>query len=112
MEKMNQILSLYIENVKKIYGSHLRKIILYGSYARGEATEYSDTDIMILVDLDDTEIKKYADQLSDMTFDMNLDNDVLIMPIVKNVDHFNYWLEAYPFYNNVDREGVSLYGAA
>lgn len=112
MEKMNQILSLYIENVKKIYGSHLQKIILYGSYARGEATEYSDTDIMILVDLDDIEIKKYADQLSDMTFDMNLDNDVLIMPIVKNVDHFNYWLGAYPFYNNVDREGVSLYGAA
>jgi hypothetical protein len=67
---------------------------------------------MILVDLDDLEIKKYADELSDMTYDMNLDYDVMIMPIVKNEKHFNYWLESYPFYNNVSKEGVALYGAA
>jgi predicted nucleotidyltransferase len=106
------ILVSYIEQVKKIYGNHLEKIILYGSYARGDATSSSDIDIMILVDLDDLEIKKYADELSDMTYDMNLDYDVMIMPIVKNEKHFNYWLEAYPFYNNVSKEGVSLFAVA
>jgi predicted nucleotidyltransferase len=106
------ILVSYIEQVKKIYGNHLQKIILYGSYARGDATSSSDIDIMILVDLDDLEIKKYADELSDMTYDMNLDYDVMIMPIVKNEKHFNYWLEAYPFYNNVSKEGVSLFAVA
>jgi hypothetical protein len=63
---------------------------------------------MILVDLDDLEIKKYADELSDMTYDMNLDYDVMIMPIVKNEKHFNYWLESYPFYNNVTQRGGSF----
>lgn len=112
MERMQNILWLYIEHVKAIYGNHLQKIILYGSYARGEATPSSDIDIMILVDLDDMEIKKYSDALSDVTYDINLDYDVMIMPIVKNENHFNYWVKVYPFYNNVNREGVSLYGAA
>lgn len=112
MERMQNILRLYIEHVKAIYGNHLQKIILYGSYARGEATPSSDVDIMILVDLDDIEIKKYSDLLSDITYDINLDYDVMIMPIVKNESHFNYWVKVYPFYNNINREGVSLYGAA
>lgn len=32
------------------FGSRLRGIVLYGSYARGEATEDSDIDLMILLD--------------------------------------------------------------
>ena len=112
MAKIKDILLLYIETVRKIYGSHLQKIILYGSYARGDATASSDIDIMILVDLDEMEIKKYANRLSDMTYDINLDYDVIIMPIVKNEAHFNHWVSAYPFYYNVKREGVTLYEAA
>jgi len=32
------------------------------------------------------------------------------MPIVKNLEHFNKWIRSYPFYNNVKKEGVELYG--
>lgn len=35
----------------------------------------------------------------------------MIMPIVKNVNHFQYWLPADPFYKNVKNEGVELYVA-
>lgn len=112
MDKITQILPMYIEKIKTIYGNHLQKIILYGSYARGDATDSSDIDIMILVDLEDQEMKEYFDQLSDITFDINLDYDVMIMPIVKNIKHFDYWSEAYPFYKNINKEGVALYGAA
>ena len=57
------------------------------------------------------EISQKGHQLSDLTFDHNFDNDLEIMPIVKNVEHFNHWLHAYPFYNNIKREGVELYVA-
>ena len=40
-----------------------------------------------------------------------LDHDIMIMPIVKNVNHFQYWLPADPFYKNVKNEGVELYVA-
>lgn len=49
--------------------------------------------------------------LSDITFDFNLDHDLLIMPIVKNITHFQYWLQADPFYQNIKNEGVGLYVA-
>lgn len=111
MTDIKNIMDEYVEAVKSIYGSSLQRIILYGSYARGEATESSDIDIMILVSLDDLSIKNYSDKLSDITFDINLDNDLMIMPIVKNEEHFNKWIGAYPFYRNVEKEGVSLYAA-
>ena len=111
MTDIKNIMDEYVEAVKNIYGSNLKRIILYGSYARGEATELSDIDIMILVSLDDLSIKNYSDKLSDITFDINLDNDLMIMPIVKNEEHFNKWIGAYPFYRNVEKEGVSLYAA-
>jgi len=110
--QMKKILQDYIEQVQQIYGCHLASIILYGSYARGDAHPDSDIDIMILVDLSDEKIREFGEQLSQVTFDTNLDNDVMIMPIVKNISHFRKWIPSYPFYRNINQEGVRLYGAA
>lgn len=108
---LKEILQKYVEDVHEIYGEKLKTIILYGSYARGDFRTDSDIDIMILVDLSDDEIRSKGHALSDLTFDYNFDNDLEIMPIVKNLDHFNKWLRAYPFYNSVRNEGVELYAA-
>lgn len=59
--------------------------------------------------MDEQNIKDYDAKLSDITFDINLDNDLMIMPIVKNENHFRKWIEAYPFYRNIEKEGVKLY---
>lgn len=111
-QTMQQLIQLYVSNIHDIYGSHLRQIILYGSYARGDFRPDSDIDIMILLDLSDIDIKKYRHQLSDMTFDFNMDYDVDIKPIAKNEEHYRKWIDNYPFYSNVNREGVRLYVAA
>ena len=110
-QRLTEILKKYVEDVDKIYGEMLKCIILYGSYARGDFGTDSDIDIMILVDLSDEEIRRKGHMLSDLTFDYNFDNNLAIMPIVKNLDHFNKWLGAYPFYNNIKNEGVELYAA-
>ena len=109
---MKELLDKYIAEIKKIYGTHLQEVILYGSYARGDFKEDSDIDIMILLDLTDMEIKSYRHDLSDMTYDFNMDYDLDIKPMAKNEDHFKKWLNVYPFYANVEREGVKLFDAA
>lgn len=111
-KKMKDLMDQYIMEIKKIYGAHLRKIILYGSYARGDFKADSDVDIMILLDMSDLELKAYSQKLSYMTYDFNLDNDLDIKPIAKSEAHFRKWIVNYPFYANIHREGIVLYGAA
>ena len=109
---IQNVLQQYVQEIIKIYGSHLKRIILYGSYARGDFREDSDVDIMILLDLTDMESKAYFDQLIKVTFDFNMEYGLDIKPIAKSLEHFRKWVNTYPFYTNISKEGVMLYDAA
>lgn len=110
-QRLEEILKKYVDDVHGIYGENLKTVILYGSYARGDFRSDSDIDIMILVNLSEEEIRVKGRTLSDLTFDYNFDHNLEIMPIVKNLDHFNRWVRAYPFYNSIKNQGVELYAA-
>lgn len=106
MIETQQIILEFSRQVKKILGKKLSKVILYGSYARGDYQKNSDIDIMILTTLSDQEIEKVETDIFDLAFDFELQYAVDISVIVKNEEHFNYWLGALPFYDNVKKEGV------
>ena len=109
-KKINDIINEFTQGVSEILGNRLKKIILYGSYARGDFNKDSDIDIMILTDLTDKEIIEYRDKIIDYAYDIECENnfDIELSPLVKNIDKFNYWLPALPFYMNVQKEGVVL----
>ena len=109
---VKQVLLRYSTELSKVYGNHLKSVILYGSYARGDYNEHSDIDIMILLDMSDMEIKKYRHELSAVTYDYNMDYNLDIKPIAKSEEHFQKWESVYPFYSNIRQEGVELYGVA
>jgi len=104
------ILDIFVSGVKEILGNHLKKILLFGSYARGDYTESSDIDIMILTDLSDTEIEKYKEEIWNFAYDIELENNVMFSALVKNMEKYNQRLDIVPFYMNVENEGVALYG--
>ena len=106
------ILKQMVEVYRSVYGSEIVKVVLYGSYARGDNQADSDIDIMILLDLSDIDIKQYRHELSGETFDFNMDHDLDIKPIAKSQQHFQNWVDVYPFYANVKKEGVKLFDAA
>jgi predicted nucleotidyltransferase len=96
--------------VREILGKDLSKVILYGSYARGDYRENSDIDIMILVKLSEEEIEKIEDRIFDLAFDIEMEHEVYISPIIKNEEHFECWVDTLPFYRNVRNEGIELNG--
>ena len=100
----------FVEESKKILGDRIKKIILYGSYARGDYNNLSDIDIMILTDFSDIEIEEYRDKISDIAFDIELDTGYIISPIIRNIDTFKVRTNYIPFYHNVEKEGVVLVG--
>ena len=105
---LKNILKEYVNGLFKIIGDELNKVILYGSYARGDYNENSDIDVMILVDMQDEIINRYINQVSDCAFDYFMNYGVDISPIVKNEEHFNVWVNDLPYYNNVRNEGVKI----
>ena len=106
-----EIIMSFARKVRRILGKNLKQVILYGSYARGDYTEDSDIDIMVLTTLTDKEIEQIETEIYDLAFDFLMDYGVDINVVIKNEKQFNYWLGALPFYNNVKKEGVVLSGS-
>jgi len=48
-EKEKQVVKELVDELKKLYGDNLSRVILYGSKARGDATEDSDIDILVVL---------------------------------------------------------------
>ncbi len=109
-ESVQTIVTLFAEEVKRVLGKDMDRIIVYGSYARGDFNENSDVDIMVLTSRPEEEIKSVEYELYDVAFDFLMKYAIDISIIVKNKDHFNYWLDALSFYDNVEREGVVIHG--
>lgn len=105
-----EIVMSFARKVRKILGKNLKQVILYGSYARGDYTEDSDIDIMVLTTLTDKEIEQIETEIYDLAFDYLMDYGVDISVVIKNEEQFNYWLGALPFYDNVRKEGIVLNG--
>ena len=111
--KIKDILSEYVEGLIKIIGKDLKKVILYGSYARGEQDkngEISDIDIMILVSLDDNGIKEIEEKVLDYSYDMDLEYNILLSPIIENIENYKNRKRYMSFYKNIESEGVLLNG--
>ena len=107
---VQKVINTFVENIKKILGNRLKKVILYGSYARGDYNKSSDVDIMILTDLSDEEIEFFRGPVSGIAFDIELETGVIISPLIKNINKYNDRIDVIPFYMNVNKEGVIIHG--
>ena len=115
LEKMKKIprsikipIYKFAQTIQLLLGSDLYAIILYGSYARGDYNNNSDVDIMILVALPETEIKKIENDIYDVAFEIEINMGINISPVIKNRKQFEYWVDTLPYYRNVRDEGITI----
>jgi predicted nucleotidyltransferase len=101
--RIRDILKEFREELENLYGKRLKSIILYGSWARGDATEDSDIDLLIV--LEGKVIPgKEIDRMIDVITEINLKHGVLIS--VYPVSEEDYSTINSPLLINVRREGV------
>ncbi len=101
--KNQEVLEQFIQQVKENHGAKIKKIILFGSYARGEATAESDIDVLIVGDVT-------LDELIAISFPLLLKYGVYISPHVITAGHLSYLeKEGYGFIKNVKKEGKIIY---
>lgn len=101
--EIKEILTEFKKEVKRLYGKRLKNVILYGSWARGDATEGSDIDLLIV--LEGKVIPgKEIDRIIDIITEINLKYGVLVA--VYPVSEKNYSTINSPLLINVRREGI------
>lgn len=109
-KNIEKIIEKFVQELQKILDTHLKKVILYGSYARGDYNENSDIDIMILTDIPVEQLYSYFTKISEIAYDLELENNIILSPLLKNVERFESWSDVMPFYINVIKEGAVLIG--
>ena len=105
-ENIRSIIYRFSQELRHILGDKLTKVIVYGSYARGDFQENSDIDIMILVKMSDEEIRLVKNDIYDLAFEIEMDTGIDIAPIIKEKQQYEYWVDTLPFYRNVRDEGI------
>ena len=110
MTELNTITNKVVTSARDLFKDQLWRIMLYGSYARGDFDKESDVDIMILLDCDESDIRKFRKQTSKIASRIGLKNDVEVSLLVKDRKSFEQRSSILPFYRNVNDEGVILYG--
>lgn len=101
--KVKRLVDQVKAHLHEQYGDGIKRVILYGSHARGEATEDSDVDVLVLVDqsLNPSEVEE---SLSDLLYDILLEEQELVSVVAVREERFENYNS--PFMLNVKREGM------
>ncbi|MGV3557435.1 nucleotidyltransferase domain-containing protein [Larkinella arboricola] len=100
------LLTSFKEEARRLYQDRLAALYLFGSYARGDAGEHSDVDILVVLNDETISPFKELEAMGNFTFDLELAHEKPIQIVPTTQKQFNKL--ASPLYHNVKREGRAL----
>ena len=109
-EQINVITKEIVDEVIHLLQKNVYKIVLYGSYARGDFTEESDIDILILLNCSKEQVMMCRKQVSRLSSRIGLKNDIEISLLLRDKETFERGKDILPFYKNIKQEGIEIYG--
>lgn len=102
---LQKILEIIKDYLTSQYQDQLKAIILYGSQAREDSHEFSDIDLLIVLD---GAINPYQeiDRTSDFIAQISLEHDIVISRHFISQQKFQSYDN--PFLHNIKQEGIQL----
>jgi predicted nucleotidyltransferase len=91
-------------DLKEALGEKLSEVILFGSYSRGDYSQYSDIDLLILTESDLS--KEQTQMVDDLVASHSLKYDVVVSVIVYPDETYRRFNT--PFLQNVKEEGMAI----
>jgi len=92
--------------LQTLLGDDLLSLRIFGSRARGEGTDESDLDVLVLIKRKDRALCR---RIVEESLEVDLAYGTNLAPTILTVDEYRQNQEyGTPFYRNVEREGVSL----
>jgi len=93
---------------KDTLGDKLEKVILFGSYARGDFDDESDIDFFILANVPQKDAGKWRGNIRKRLPLIDLEHDITVSLHVTGSSVFHQYADTLPYYMNIIREGVTL----
>ncbi len=100
---LQPILDEFKIELRRLYGDRLKGILLFGSYARGDARAESDIDVMVIL-RGEVAPGREIDRMIDVITELNLKHSVLlsVVPVAEE----KYLRVNSPLLLDVRREGI------
>lgn len=96
----------YLSKLKSLFGSRLVFVGLQGSYGRGEATDDSDIDVVVILDHTEPEdLKAYGEMLNSLPYRNKVCGFISGMEELKNwerSDLFQFYYDTTPILGSID----------
>lgn len=101
---MDQLLKEFAAELRQRLGSRVRRILLFGSRARGDAREGSDYDMLVVVDHRTPEVRSVILDIESGLMDRY---GTLLATVLRSEDEWQR-TQGFPLACNIAREGIPL----
>lgn len=106
--EVKSLLQEFQEKIPEVVRSHIRQLILFGSAAREEDQPESDVDVLVLLNEKSSQVEEALREAAYQAMWACDFRRLLSLKILSFTEYEDRLAKGYSFYQNVEREGVSL----
>jgi len=94
---------------KELLKEKLSKVVLYGSYARGDYDKESDIDFALISKVSEKDIPFYNEKIGEITSSLSIQYGIVVTIMIISMSTFDGYKDILPFYMNLIKDGLIIY---